>query len=496
MKILALSLLRIGDILMHREIVRSIHAQYPQAEVHFLINQQFASVKELLPEVSVWKYLPRTQIQDVLVKRNQHVDHAHQLLTSVVKDLNQEKYDLVLNLTNNFLSVRLMDLIVAKEKRGSAFQDGRKVRDQNRWQTYLNDHFSVTNGSRFHYVEVLSRALGLEADRSTIRTHGKSNKIYFQLLTSDVKKNWGLSRFQKLIQALKFEMPQFEFIGLCSPAERDMVSVFFQPSEFISPSLKEASDLLSEARLLVTGDTSLLHLAAQARCETIAIFLGSADPVKTSAWQNGSTLLTSTVGCAPCTHSKPCSQKSHLCAEEISVARVLAMTKGILVGAPQRSFSSEFAKFETAVWFHYLENENQSQLPRFASIARETKFSRYEDWQKANETQKALEIATQDLKIAVDQTSRSLLVDQKSGNHARIDALVRGFIQKFSDQKDFVRQFLWAFENKNEFEMIKSYRKAWLELSELIEIRGKILNTARGLYVREPSASQEHSAET
>lgn len=494
MKILGLSLLRIGDILMHREVLQSVRAQYPQAEIHLLINEQFQSVQDLVPEVQTWKFVPRTQLQEILVKRNQSAGHAHEILSRVVTDLNLEKYDLVLNLTNNFLSVRLMDLIEAKEKRGSAFSNGRKVRELNRWQSYLNDHFSVQQGSRFHYVEVLSRALGFEPRRPLAAKSPQSNKIYFQLLTSDKKKNWGLGRFQKLIQNLKADLPQFEFIGLCSPAEREMVEVFFQSHEIVSPGLSEAAQLLSEARLLVTGDTSLLHLAAQARCETVSLFLGSADPVKTSAWQKDSTLISARVACAPCVHSSPCSQRSHLCAEEISVQQVTDVTRALLTGSGKK-ISSSAQSLEKLVWFNYLENENRSSIPAYASVARENPMS-VSSIEQADAKQAELHDACVEMKICIDLISRALLVDQKAGNRRALADLVQKFTQNFSGQKDFVQQLHWALEIRNEFEMIKNVRKAWLELSELIEIRGKILREARGLYVREPRATQEHSAET
>ena len=51
MKILALSLLRLGDIFMHQEILRDLKRAYPQAKIDLVLNEQFAMVGPLLHEV-------------------------------------------------------------------------------------------------------------------------------------------------------------------------------------------------------------------------------------------------------------------------------------------------------------------------------------------------------------------------------------------------------------------------------------------------------------
>lgn len=188
MKILVISLLRLGDILLHAELVRSLKAQYPKAEIHFLINKQFQSVQSILPAVSQWHLLDRQFLQQVLVEQHQSPLAAFDNLKNTIDSLNAEKFDLLLNATHNLFSVRLTDLIEAKEKRGAVFHNGKKVAFSSSWLNYFNDHYSELNGSRFHYVELLHRALGIEMlnpQNAEIRTEGP---IYLQVLTADVKK--------------------------------------------------------------------------------------------------------------------------------------------------------------------------------------------------------------------------------------------------------------------------------------------------------------------
>lgn len=335
MKILLLSLLRLGDILMHREILRSLKSCYPRAEVHFLINAQFSSVRDLLPEVDSWKMFPREIIQQILVERRQPAKAAFQIFDSLVSELNAQKYDLVLNLTHNFFSAHLMDLIEAEQKRGATFLDGKKRADGNPWQTYLNEKFSLNGQSQFHYIEVLLRALDLPVvgPRPALDINEKG-PIYLQTLTADPKKNWGLHRFRELFDRLRSANPHRQIQALCSPSERELVLTVFGSDQVISPSLNEAAELMRQARLLVTGDTSLQHLAAEERCQVVSLFLGSADFVKTAPWQSGAWVIRSKVSCAPCRHSEPCFQPSHLCAEDMEVDKVFNLVQSLLQNEP------------------------------------------------------------------------------------------------------------------------------------------------------------------
>lgn len=341
MKILLLSLLRLGDVLLHRQVVQNLKRQYPQAEIHVLVYSQFLTVRNLLPEVDHWHGLDRNEIQTILVERKQSPIQAFEKLQGLIDGLNGQKFDLVFNLTHNRFSVRLMDLIQSPDKRGVALNLGQKVADENAWQTYLNENFSERQGSRFHYLEVLQRALGIHVGPIPSAEQRKTPLILLQLLTSDTKKNWGLQRFAELKKKLEQEFPQARVLGLCSPQEKDQVSSVFAWNEFLTPTLDEAALLLKEAALLVTGDTSIQHLAAQQACPVVSLFLGSADPVKTAPWQLGAWVVQGQAACAPCVHSKPCHQSRHLCAESLQVETVFSLVTGILRGEKAKVFATQ-----------------------------------------------------------------------------------------------------------------------------------------------------------
>ena len=364
MKILVISLLRLGDILLHQELARSLKRQYPSCQLHFLINSQFSSVAELVPEVDCWHHLNRKQLQRVLVERQQSPLVAFDVLGNLVAQMNSLKFDMIFNATHNHFSVRLMDLLQAQDKRGMTLESGRKVRDQNKWQTYLNENFSAIQGSRFHYLEVLHHALGVPLASPQAAGLNRRGPIYLQLLTSDLKKNWGLRRFHLLRRRLQMAFPQHSFLCLCSPAEADQVGEIFAWNEFIAPNLSEAGELLAEASMLVTGDTSLQHMAVAKACPVVSLFLGSADPFKTAPRQQGAWILQGAAKCAPCSHASPCSQASHLCAEALSVEMVFDFISGLLGTEAVALTSNGFYQVGELEGATFLHSREKGQLIR------------------------------------------------------------------------------------------------------------------------------------
>lgn len=458
MKILVLSLLRLGDVILHREIAQALKRQNPNCEIHFLINSQFESVQKLLPEVKEWHLVPRNEIQKILVEREQTPLKAFEKLQTLLADINSRDFDLILNATHNRFSVRLMDLFVAKEKRGVSFDKGRKTADRNRWQVYLNEHFSDPQGSRFHYLEVLKRSLELDSEAPKVAESRQSKLILLQLMTSDPKKNWGLANFRELKRKVEERFPADRVLGLCSPQESDQVSKVFAWNEFITPSLEEAAELLKQARLLITGDTSIQHLAAQQGCSILSLFLGSADPRKTAPWQEGAWVIQGQAACAPCSHSSPCFQSEHLCANSVSVQSVFELAEGILNQAPVRLTSSRTYQMKSR-GFSFL------PLNPFETLAHRLEQAVWSNYLNQN---RAADLSD----ISIRESDISALLQM----HNRFEVAVQGLRDERQSLSDVERSFPMWKDSLLRVKRDPTQEGSWAELQELIGLRRLILN--------------------
>lgn len=325
MKILVMSLLRLGDIFMHNALARSLKQQHPGCEITFLVNESFSSSLDVLDSVDHFILFPREYLQKILVEQKQNISVAFLEMQEVVTTVNQQNFNLILNATHNFLSVRLMDLFEANEKRGVQYQAGKPAIYSNSWLKYFDEHFSAGTRSDFHYLDVLHKALDVsfQGVTKTARASGHDGAVYLQVLTSDIKKNWGLEKFRELKTKIENKFNQQKVYVLCSSKEYAQVSSVFSTAEIISPDLAELKNILAEAKLLITGDTSVGHLAAMVGCPQVSLFLGSADAVKTSPYSDEALIIEAQSDCYPCSHSQDCTQSTHLCSESISVDKVL-----------------------------------------------------------------------------------------------------------------------------------------------------------------------------
>jgi len=356
-KILVLSLLRTGDLFMHGQLVQKIHESYPESEIHILVNDLNIKAVELISGVNKVHILNRSYLQKNLVEENRPWIRAHQNLRHLIQNLNLEGYDLVYNLTHNFFSARLMDAISAKEKRGVRFQNGQAVPMSNSWAEYCNTQFSLSTQSQFHYIQILASSLGIEYPiLSEKKSDQPSNRICLQVLTSDSKKNWSFVSFKNLIELLFKKYPHSVLTILGAPDEKKRIEDFFSGLdgvEMLFPQWSELPALFRQTQLLITGDTSIQHLAVQSGVPVLSLFLGSANPLKTGPYQDGAIILQSRVSCTPCSHSRPCSKPTHLCEQDILPTDVLMACDFILKGTSPAGLSSRIFQVRRGVFGQY-----------------------------------------------------------------------------------------------------------------------------------------------
>ena len=340
MKILAVSLLRLGDIFLHQQIIKDTLSSYPGSKIDLVINSQFSNVRPILHTVENVHLFPRLGLQRELIEDSGSLFRAKNVLEKFVKKLNDEKYDLILDLTHTFVSQRLIEMIDASSKTKSQLG-------------YLNNIFSLAHSTRLHYVEALRDSLGLqknaEAPRVEIR---KNKKISIQPLTSDEKKNWGLISYRRLADILAKALPEYQLVVLGAPFEEKILRAHFEETENLKIEILSLEDLefhLWDTGLLISGDTATLHLAALSRTPVVGLYLGSADPHKTAPWVDGAIIFHAIESCSPCAHSMACSQTTHLCAENFLAESVANSIHDLLVGGmsalQKTSINKEFSIF-------------------------------------------------------------------------------------------------------------------------------------------------------
>lgn len=322
MKIVVLSLLRLGDLLMQRSLFADLRRRYPGTTIDVVVNSGSLKARSVMPEIDSWIAFDREGLQKKIGTAEIPLIAPIREMELFIEDLSVRSYDRLYNFTHNRLSGHLAEAIEAKEKFGLV-AEGKSFRPfANRWLRHMNERGGARGASPFHSVEMLAGAFGLSVDLPKARSGG--SRILLQPLTSDFKKNWSLENWKRLFHELRAARPGVAISVLGAPFEAEILNRHFEPEDLALATLGEVDGLLREASLLITGDTSIKHLAASVGTPILELALGSANPERTGAFQDGAVLLQGAVPCAPCPHSSPCRKLSHLCGEALSVETVLA----------------------------------------------------------------------------------------------------------------------------------------------------------------------------
>ena len=241
MKILVIRFSAIGDILLTFPIVESLVNKYPSAEIHFLTKPSNKPVLELLSSKVQPRFLQKS-------------------LGQTAKQLRGERYDLVIDLHNN-LRTFLLQLLMTKW----SWSRFRKLN----FKKWLHTTFKWNTLPKVHVVDryaqaasVKPTAVNLVVNNTNLVESLPLNYVAWVLGATFSTKQYPLS---KLIETIEFLDIPIVLLG----GEKEMSMASSLQAHFPSlisfvgkTSLSEAALLLSKAKVVVTNDTGLMHLAA------------------------------------------------------------------------------------------------------------------------------------------------------------------------------------------------------------------------------------------
>jgi ADP-heptose:LPS heptosyltransferase len=345
LKTLVVSLLRAGDILMQRPLLASLKGQNPSSEIHILMNDEVSWIAPLINADKV-HFFPRKTLQRLMGEADHHIVRANQELQNFFEALNQEFYDEILNLTHTRLSAFISEEIQAPIKKGLV-SAGQKIGGlDNAWMKLFNDRFASSVDFGFHYSEILAESFGIELNYPQTQKRDEFKRIFLQVYTSDSKKNWNILNFRQLLDKLYSLAPDLRFQVLATEKEKEILRNYFEEEEICTWNMVELSREFCASDILITGDTSVMHLAAQNGTQVIELALGSSDPWRTGPLGEGHIVLQPRAACYPCPHSKPCRQISHLCGDDLS-AKFVSRIVDALINNKELPASTQTVKVQT-----------------------------------------------------------------------------------------------------------------------------------------------------
>lgn len=294
MKTLCVSLLRLGDFFHHMHLLTAVEGE-SQCEIQILAFDEVKPAAKLFPQYK-FHFIPRSELQYELVEKHRNWRRALHLLGTELRKVNAQKFDRILNMTHTSFAARCLDLLNAPEKKGLSFEDGR-VRGWNPILKYVNDIWRNEESPLMNWVDVTALSLDLaEPPLLDADERPSAREIWLQPLTSDIRKNWDFANWQKL--AAHLSQAGFEVRVIGAPNEEEVLRPVFGTA-FTALTFLEMREQKQSCRILISGDTSVLHFAVLEKIPVHGIYLGPANAFKTPPRQKGAILWTEHSGFGP-----------------------------------------------------------------------------------------------------------------------------------------------------------------------------------------------------
>lgn len=277
-KILLLEFSRIGDTLMHEPTLRALKLRYPKAEIHAYTDNANFDLVAYHPAIT------KAEVFNRKIKSLKDVPRVFKL----IKAIRKEKYDLLVNFYMGGITINLTRFSgIPKRLAFDRYPSLRRVNN-------LLAHAPSSFGNWIIQFTELLRPLGIDPQSiwpeprlflaedfheapNEFLSAGKTYVAY-NLATSDPLKCWPVSNYVALAQSL-YQKYGFIPVVISNPGQTNLVEEFksLYPKDLpiiILPVMRlmKLTAILNAMKLIITGDTGIMHMGFALGVPTLAIF--------------------------------------------------------------------------------------------------------------------------------------------------------------------------------------------------------------------------------
>lgn len=296
LKILVIRLSSIGDIVLSSPVIRCLKTQLPGAEVH---------------------YLTKTAHYEVL-RGNPYVDQIHLLdvnLDKVIKTLQKQEFDYIIDLHNNLRSYQIKRRLKAKSLSFSKINLRKWLAVRFKWQVLPDLHIVDRYLATVERMGLTNDLKGLDyfiPDDCRVNpadVHPALAAGYIGLVIGGQHATKQLPR-EKLLQLCQgLSLPVLLLGGSGDKAVAAWLMKQETEKLIIDAcgafNLNESADLVRQAAVIITHDTGLMHVAAAFRKKTLSIWGNTIPafgmyPYQPGTEQNTQNFEVAGLDCRPC----------------------------------------------------------------------------------------------------------------------------------------------------------------------------------------------------
>ncbi len=307
----------IGDIVLTTPAVRCLKKQLPDAEIHYLVKKAFKSIPE----------------------SNPYIDKVHVFdddLTAVIDDLKKEYITYVIDLQKNLRSYRIKQKLPFV-----AFSF-----DKLNIQKWLFTNFKINRLPDIHIVDRYLQTLDLfdikndskgldyfipedqEVDISSLPPAFQQNYIGLVVGAAHATKRLPLEKLTELVK-----MMQKPVVLLGGPSDVELAEEISKVNPLITYnacgkySLHQSASLVKQAKLIISHDTGLMHIAAAFKKDILSVWGNTVPEFGMYPYLPGKSseiFQVNDLSCRPCSKIgyKKCPKRHFKCMNDINLEAI------------------------------------------------------------------------------------------------------------------------------------------------------------------------------
>ena len=321
-KFLIIRFSSIGDIVLTSPVVRCLKTQYPGAEVHFLTKKRNADLLQANP------YIDKIQLYDGSI-------------SNLISDLKAEKYDYIIDLHNNLRSLAVKFSLNAQSYSFNKLN----------FRKLLFTRFGINTMPDKHIVDRAMetlRSFNIENDgkgldyfipdgdeflQDELPENFRSGYIALVLAGTYTTKKMPVAKYRNLISG-----SNVPFVLLGGKSERILASEILDWNtgnvvDFTGQlRINQSASLVKKARLVISNDTGLMHIAAAFRKKILSVW-GNTSPefgMYPYLPGKGSEMIeVKGLACRPCSKLgyRKCPKKHFRCMNDIQEDKIIDWVK-------------------------------------------------------------------------------------------------------------------------------------------------------------------------
>jgi ADP-heptose:LPS heptosyltransferase len=355
-EIAIITLTRFGDLIQETPLLRILKRSWPQARITLVAERRFAGILPLVRGYDRVITFAKDELADRIVFAEDPLV-PYFSMEGFVRELEEVRYDLVINLTFSHMSAFIASLMKSEKSVGLVAGGKGERLISSLWGLYL---FTTQEGNnrllnRINLVDLFTRLGGVKPDGyrveltatergegfadAFLRDNGLTGErlIGLQLGASDTVRCWPPESFARLSDLLQERMG-VRTILFGSQSEEPLAARALSNMSHAAistvgkTSIEGLFSLLGRCSLLVTNDTGTMHFAAAAGVPTLMLCTGPAFFHGTGPYSAGNLALLADIPCAPCRYNFNC--PTPVCREMLTADAVYEASRAMLHAEP------------------------------------------------------------------------------------------------------------------------------------------------------------------